>query len=277
MGIAFKNLMNLREMGLLPSGGKLLDIGSSNLYQASEHDLNDFMTGFGVTPDPAFVARMSKGSAYGTGGVANESFVGELLEAVGISYLSFDIAKGYKTEIFDLNTMALRGALVGSFDTVVNFGTTEHLMNQLNAMRVIHNAVRPGGHIVHELPSLGYIDHGYITYTPRFFFDLAGHNEYEVVDFAYRGPQKGKPIMDIVGDYKTYFPMLRDYTPGPEVGNFAATDFALYIVLKKVKNQAFKSPMETSTSVGEILPASLAGGVESAKSLLRRVRDKLRG
>ena len=57
------------------------------------------------------------------------------------------------------------------------------------------------GHIfpwVHEVPAQGFIDHGYICYTPRFFFDLAGHNEYEVVDFTYLGPSPGKPIMNVV-------------------------------------------------------------------------------
>jgi hypothetical protein len=34
---------------------------------------------------------------------------------------------------------------VGDFDLVVNFGTTEHLLNQYNAFKVIHDATKVGG------------------------------------------------------------------------------------------------------------------------------------
>lgn len=276
MGITFSNLDQLRDKGVLPPGGSVLDIGSSNLYLASEAELLGFFARYGKQADPAFIARVAKGSAYGPNGVANESFVGELLEAVGLSYRSFDIANGYKTQIFDLNGMSVPRELVGQFDSVLNFGTTEHVMNQYNAMRVIHDAVRPGGYIVHEVPSLGFIDHGYIAYTPRFFFDLAGYNEYEVVEFAYRGPAQGKPIMNIVNDYKQHFPALGRYAPIPEIGGHTATDFAIYIIYRKVKNLPFRSPMETSTSVGEVRIPSLTASVSRTLSLARRIGGRIK-
>jgi SAM-dependent methyltransferase len=276
MGIPLYTLDEMSERGLLPAGARVLDIGSSNLYQAPEAGLRQFFARYGIEPDPAFIDRIAKGSTYGAGGIANESFVGELLERAGLSYRSFDIANGYKTDIFDLNGMSVPRNLVGHFDTVLNFGTTEHVMNQYNAMRVIHDAVRTGGHIVHEVPSLGFIDHGYIAYTPRFFFDLAGYNEYEVVDFAYRGPAQGKPIMNIVHDYKQHFPALGRYAPIPEVGGYTATDFAIYITYRKVKDMPFRSPMETSTSVGEIRIPSLTASVSKTMSLARRIGGRIR-
>jgi SAM-dependent methyltransferase len=272
MGITFKNLDELREKGVLRAGGSVLDIGSSNLYLASEEDVRGFLGRYGKQADPAFCARVAKGSAYGPNGVANESFVGELLEAAGLSYRSFDIAEGYKTEIFDLNAKALPREHKGRFDAVLNFGTTEHVMNQHNAMRVIHDAVKPGGFIVHEVPSLGFIDHGYIAYTPRFFFDLAGYNEYDVVEFAYRGPAQGKPIMNIVRDYSQHFPALGRYAPIADIGGHTATDFAIYIIYQKIKDLPFRSPMETSTSVGKVhLPASIG----KTLSLVRRIGGKI--
>jgi hypothetical protein len=47
---------------------------------------------------------------------------------------------------------------------------------------------RPADTYNHSLPGIGYVDHGYITYTSRCFFDLAGYNGYEVVDFWFEGP-----------------------------------------------------------------------------------------
>ena len=103
-------------------------------------------------------------------------------------YTAFDIAAGYRTEIVDLNYSAAPPHLIDAFDVVLNFGTTEHLLNQYNAFKVMHDCTRVGGFIVHSLPGVGYSNHGYFTYTPRCFFDLAGHNEYEIVRFWFEGP-----------------------------------------------------------------------------------------
>jgi hypothetical protein len=81
-----------------------------------------------------------------------KTFVGELIELAGMAYCALDGAKGFQTTIFDLNSEILDSSLIASFDLVLNFSTTEHVMNQHNAMRVVHDAVKAGGHIVHEVP-----------------------------------------------------------------------------------------------------------------------------
>lgn len=270
MGITLSHLESLQQKGLLPPGARVLDIGSSNLYSADEAGLKKFLAYYGKTAPSDLVQRLAAGSAYGHGGVANESFVGELLEAAGITYLAFDIADGYRTQIFDLNSQALQKSLAKSFDIVLNFGTTEHVMNQLNAMRVIHDATKVGGHIVHSVPSLGYIDHGYVAYTPRFFFDLAGHNQYEIIEFRYEGPSEGKQIMGIVRDYQTYFPALTPYIENDPT-SFQATDFAIYLIQRRSNAGAFKVPMERSTSViaGR---AAVAHGIDKLSRILGRFR-----
>ena len=242
MGITLAKLDALRSAGLLSPGARVLDIGSSNLYSAEPEAIRRFI---GNGTDDATVKRLADGSSYGANGGKNESFVGELLECAGLDYLSFDIANGYRTRIFDLNIETLPEDLSRSFDIVLNFGTTEHIVNQHNAMRVIHDACKVGGHIVHEVPALGFIDHGYFTYTPRFFFDLAGWNEYQVIDFAYRGPAPGKPISSIVSDYATYFPVLANC----QRWDYQADNIALYIAFRKIKDAPFRLPLERSTSV----------------------------
>ena len=258
MGITLKRLDELRARGLLSPGSSILDIGSSNLYKAEKTATREFLAHYGVRPDDAFVDHLEKGSAYGPNGGTNDVFVGELLELAGLKYLAFDIANGYRTRVFDLNSEILPDDLKGTFDTVLNFGTTEHVFNQLNAFRVIHDAARPGGHIIHELPSVGFIDHGFFCYTPRFLFDLSGHNEYEVIDFAYHGPAIGKDILGIVRDYQSYFPALSKFLVRKDEERSFFSRFkrvkhppniVAYIVLKKVKDLPLRLPMETSTSV----------------------------
>lgn len=245
MGITLSKLQKLREIGALSDKGSVLDIGSSNLYSADVASLQRFAGDFGAELDHHSAERLAHGSAYGPNGGLNESFVGELLEKVGLIYLAFDIANGYRTRIFDLNREAIPENLRGSFDAVLNFGTTEHVINQLNSFRVIHDATKVGGYIVHELPTVGYVDHGYFCYTPRLFFDLAVQNEYEIVSFAYQASSQGNDINSIVRDYRAFFPSLAqakliDLTP-PTVSSL--------IVLRKTKEAPFRLSLETGTSV----------------------------
>ncbi|MDA0226402.1 MAG: hypothetical protein O2975_09865, partial [Proteobacteria bacterium] len=92
---------------------------------------------------------------------------------------------------------------------MLNFGTTQHILNQYNSFKVIHDATRLGGFIHHSLPGVGYSDHGYITYTARCFFDIAGYNEYEVVDFWMDGPGGANDMLRGVRSYSGYFPALK--------------------------------------------------------------------
>jgi hypothetical protein len=252
MGITLAKLDNLRQRGVLPPRSRILDIGSSNLYSAEPPEIRSFLAHYDVTARKAFVERTSSGSVYSPGAAVNQSFVGELLEKGGMTYLAFDIANGYRTRIIDLNRENLPEKLAGSFDLVLNFGTTEHIINQLNAFQVIHDAACVGGYIVHELPALGYIDHGYFCYTPRFFFDLAAYNNYEVIDFRYSDRGPGNDINNIVRDYTAYFPALAA-TPSPK---YAPDNGSLCIILRKTQDGPLRLPMETSTSV-EVEPPTI--------------------
>jgi len=245
MGITLEVLDDLRQKGLLKKGGTVLDIGSSNLYSAYAEEIRSFLLHFGVDQDTAFINRVAAGSSYGHGRAANESFVGELLEKAGMTYLALDIANGFRTRIFDLNNETIPRVFARSFDVVLNFGTTEHVVNQLNCFRVIHDATRVGGSIVHQVPTTGYIDHGYFCYTPRFFFDLAAYNNYELTAFRYSGPAPGNDSYDVVRDYIPYFPALEASISDP----FAVPSRTLFIVLRKTVHAPLNLPKERSTSV----------------------------
>ncbi len=203
----------MQELGLFSHRAmSVLDIGSSNLYSASPEGILRFLESFGVSASPDvvdFAGKLSKGSSYDpVQGGLNEAFAGELFERAGMRYSAIDIADGYRTEIVDLNHSAAPPAFVGAFDLVLNFGTTEHLLNQYNAFKVMHDCTRVGGVIVNSLPGVGYSNHGYFTYTPRCFFDLAGYNEYEIVRFWFEGPGGANDLFAPVRDYQTYFPTL---------------------------------------------------------------------
>jgi SAM-dependent methyltransferase len=144
MAIAMQYLENLLARGLLRPGDRVLDIGCSNLYHATREALVEFMSKFGVV-DHAFAKRLAEASA------AKSAFAGELLDKCGLNYEAIDFAVDYKTTKFDLNKDSLPERFVGAFDVVLNFGTTEHVINQANSFQVIHDAAKHNGLIYHCL------------------------------------------------------------------------------------------------------------------------------
>jgi hypothetical protein len=277
MGISMGMIEKMQALGLFGNGNiSVLDVGSSNLYSASNESIRKFWNTYDVRPSvetDALSDRLALGSSYDsvTGG-ANGAFVGELLEKAGFTYHAIDIADGYGTTILDLNHEPAPQKFVGAFDLVVNFGTTEHLLNQYNAFKVIHDATKVGGYIVHSLPCVGYSNHGYLTYTPRCMFDLAGYNEYEVVGFWFEGPAGSNDLFAPVRDYLSYFPNLaktlvdREITEsGQKIGQLHLPDVALMIIYRKVKGKPFLGALERSTSVG-VVPSAVTSTYETALS-----------
>jgi hypothetical protein len=270
-------LEKMRGLGLFGNGRiSVLDVGSSNLYSAPAEGIEAFLRAYGAfrgPDDKAFADRLAAGSAYdpSSGGI-NGSFVGELFEKAGITYNAIDIADGYRTTIVDLNHDAAPPEFAGRFDLVLNFGTTEHLLNQYNAFKVMHDSTKVGGYIVNSLPCVGYSNHGYFTYTPRCMFDLAGYNEYEVVGFWFEGPGGSNDLFAPIRDYRSYFPALAttlteqgETEVGRKIADLALPDIGLLIVYRKVKSRPFAGALERSTSVGTV-PTSVTDGYDAGQA-----------
>ena len=265
MGISFNYIDVMDQKGLFARGGiAILDVGASNLYSATPDRICQFVRKYnpGSADDlDGFAKRFAAGSAYDPGGagVLNESWAGELFEKAGMHYVSFDIAQVYKTTVLDLNRALLPSEFRSRFDLVLNFGTTEHIFNQLNAFRIIHEAMKVGGFVYHQLPASGFTDHGYFTYTGRFFFDLAGFNDYEIFEFWLDGPAGFDNIWQPVKSYRNTFPALERalsiVNRDPHAQALAAMDvpnIAINIIYRKVKDAPFMGAIETSTSVGTL-------------------------
>jgi hypothetical protein len=212
MGISMATIHVMESYGLLGSGRNVLDFGSSNLYTATADEIVAFVKRHNPKPRSdlnAWAAGLAAGSLLDASGQAlNKAFVGEMLEEAGMGYDAIDIADGHKTTIVDLNSERLPENMVGAYDTVLNHGTSEHILNQMNVFAAVHAATKHGGLIMHQVPSIGYVDHGYFCYTSRFFFDLAGYNHYEVVDMWYEGPASQENVFASARQYQSYFPVL---------------------------------------------------------------------
>ncbi len=67
------------------------------------------------------------------------------------------------------------------FDVVTNNGTGEHVFDQAAVYRNAHKLTRAGGLMVHVMPFVNYVNHGFYSFHPNLYHALAVANGYDVV------------------------------------------------------------------------------------------------
>lgn len=182
MGAGAKNLeqiMLLTETGVLKPGGRVCDIGASELQGPAIPEavrcFLDYYAQRGSGPAAADVPEdvLDK--------LSSQGFLADLFLLAGFEYVALDIFHARNTILFDLNAHKPGPALKGRFDLVLNFGTTEHVVNQYQAHKTIYDLLAIGGVAYHDLPMSGYFAHGYFKYDPQFLLDIAAANGCDVV------------------------------------------------------------------------------------------------
>lgn len=116
-------------------------------------------------------------------------YAGEMWRAVGIDYLSYDVTEAPDSRAFDLNFDAVPDQDMASADIVTNIGTTEHVVNQFNAFKVIHDLMKVGGVAIHQVPFTGMLNHCLFNYHPKFFYSLIVNNRYRLRHAEFSGPK----------------------------------------------------------------------------------------
>jgi SAM-dependent methyltransferase len=94
------------------------------------------------------------------------------------TYRCIDLTKGEFVITGDLNLYRVSPDLCGIFDLIINLGTSEHIADQINVLRVMHDLAKEGGILFHSVPCFGYFNHGLYNYHPAFFILLAHANGY---------------------------------------------------------------------------------------------------
>ncbi|MFO1186456.1 MAG: class I SAM-dependent methyltransferase [Alphaproteobacteria bacterium] len=101
-----------------------------------------------------------------------------LLKELGASnVLSLDISDYEGCDIvFDLmDDVAQRPDLkriVGRFDTILDFGTSEHVFNAPQALVNAWNMLKDGGRYIFDLPVTGWVSHGLYQFSPNYFYSV---------------------------------------------------------------------------------------------------------
>jgi len=176
----------LRKAALLPKKPSVLELGESEWY--------------GDVP-PAELAKVIDATvADATKRAALRQRLQELVDGKSPTR-SWDIAKVFYSAMLDYREIVaidFHGTpaaqpidlnhpvdLRRRFDIVIDGGTAEHVFNVYQFFKSCHDLTEPGGLMLHNNPFRGWIEHGFYSFHPTFYWDLAGANRYEVLMLVY--------------------------------------------------------------------------------------------
>lgn len=200
----------------------------------------------GLTPtDPAI---LEIGQANWYGDVDPRVFLGEITEELD----HYEVARRFYRHIFGAGTLQVAVDLHGEpsafrfdlnneipwepgrIDIVINTGTTEHVFNQYQAFKTIHDACKADGLMFHGVPWRGWTNHSFYCYQPAFFLDLAAANGYKILLLC----------MFVLGT--TFLKAFNSLAEINEIDRARALpdEAMIYCVYQRQNANSFKSPMQ---------------------------------
>jgi hypothetical protein len=162
----------LKLQGALDDITEVIELGSQDFWCPEKELVTALVRAFGkMVDDPALL-----NTTY-----SSQKPARLLYEALGIKYNCVDVDGSVGSIILDLNFDSVPLDQKGKYGLVTNFGTSEHILNQYNVFKTIHEFARTGGVFVHAVPFTVHLEHGFFNYHPNFFKALARFNCYETL------------------------------------------------------------------------------------------------
>ena len=257
LGRAFlDDLIELKRIGALRGARSVIEIGAQQLSDTLIHRPISTKRHSSLTPSGFPSSRLARRIS-----LAMHRLARSFWQALGFEHASIDLAEN-STIRLDLNNDRVPEKLRGAFDLVINAGTTEHLANQENAFRAIHDLTRPGGLMYHEVPGGSCTDHGFVAYQPKFFHRLTQQNDYQNVMFKIvASPPVSMPAY--IHEYS------RPYgTTMPET----VTEIALRIAFRKRGNFPFSCPIDAAP---QFIPEPRRPPLRKLRVALGRIKHRV--
>jgi hypothetical protein len=155
---------------------------------------------------------------------------------------------------FDLNSDSVPANLKGHFDFVTNAGTTEHVFNQANCFKVLHDLTKVGGITAHVVPFAGFENHGLYKYTMKFFTRIAKANDYECLDAWVSMDLEDRQFKaDVAEFFVDRVGMFRNVRSSPhhpidfyklKLDDYRSADACIYVFLRKTNATEFRIPVD---------------------------------
>jgi hypothetical protein len=237
-------LMALKRRGYIPNGSAVIEIGAQQLDESFVSATEDIAaTGrfFGVTTPPPSFART--GPRSDTNVLAGAPLAREFWTWLGLNYASIDIDGSPGSIALDLNYDEVPAELVGRYDMVTNFGTTEHVANQLQSFKIIHDLAAAGALMLHVLPAGGMPNHGLVSYNPKFFWMLGRSNGYKIAFMTMGQSQRDAGLPDDLVEFLAlYEPQAKS-----EFAAYTMPATSVVVALQKVFDMPFVAPLDVPT------------------------------
>src|SRR6476646_7402365 len=244
----FDLILRLKDEGYISSGGAVVEIGAqqlSNDFLRNKERVKELAHAFGVTtsldlPDPTEPVLLHGKLEHLD---SNAPPARDVWTWLGYEYAAVDIDGSPGSIPLDLNFDEVPKKFKKHFQLVTNLGTTEHVANQLQAFKIIHDLVATGGVMLHSLPAQGYLNHGLVNYNLKFFWMLARSNGYKWIysDFALSDAPYSLP--ENIRDSVRVFENSID----ERAKNYGAVDCGIIVALQKVIDIEFVPPIDVPT------------------------------
>lgn len=221
MAISYTHWQILKELnsrGILPQGGRILEIGEANWYGDFSPEEVFEMAGESCDPSDVFaVAKL----------IYQAVFSPVMIDAIDAD----PTRKAHKLDLNEALEIPLRG---DSYCVTYNHGTAEHIFNIAQVFRTMHDATKVGGILIHESPFTGWLDHGFYCLQPTLFWDVATANNYK---------------MEFVGvehlASRTWFEAeSREHLLELKRRDQLPDNAMLFVVMRKQDAEPFKIPMQ---------------------------------
>jgi hypothetical protein len=166
-------------------------------------------------------------------------------------YISIDINGAYGSLNFDLNKDIFEEFKYNeTFDLTINNGTGEHIFNQFMVFKNAHNLTKKDGYMLHILPFIDWINHGFFSFHPIVFADLAAANDYQIEKLALAN-RDGAEIIIKKEEMKMLFEQIKPNQPLSSLGKLIkfskeklGQNILIVAILKKINNNSFKVPLQ---------------------------------
>lgn len=213
----------LKYLGIFENVTDVIELGAQNVWCPRRQIVRELFEAFSKPEPPAdMLERFANWQGSGR----------ELHLALGMNYTCVDLDPSFDSITLDLNFDEAPADLRGKFDFVTNHGTSEHIMNQYNVFKMMHDLTRPGGYMLHAVPFTVHLEHGFFNYQPNFFDALARYNSYKTLGM-WVGPDWQ------LGSLIPWEPNLLDYL----VLN-AKTTHLLVVLLRRSYDSPFCVPFQ---------------------------------
>jgi hypothetical protein len=245
MGLGVLHLLTgLKRQGHIPNGSAVIEIGAQQLddsFFEATANIAEVAQLFGVTSPLPSLARA--GASDPANPLTGAPLARDFWAWLGLDYASVDIDGSPGSVPLDLNYDEVPTDLVGKYDVVTNFGTTEHVANQVQAFKIMHDLAAVDAVMLHLVPAGGMPNHGLVSYNPKFFWMLGRSNGYKIVlmTMSRSDIEGGMPrnVLDYLSAY--------DLEVEARFADYRTPETALLVAFQKVYDTPFVAPIDVDT------------------------------